>query len=180
MLLIIVVDDVDALDSRILRGAVVLFRWGLVPIEDATDKGRDEESTCFSSGDSLRQREQKCKVAVNAVVFLQNLSGLYSLPGWGQLDQNSVLADANVFIELRKFHSAFWQNLSQVIDLLRWCEGPCWRMPWCQTKIGHQPRWRPSRGQSSISPFRIRQAIGPEWHQPYHRYLCPKLPISFC
>lgn len=81
MLLVIVVDCVDALDPRILRGAVGLFRGGLVPIEDATDKGRDEESTCFSSGDSLRQREQKCKVAVNAVVFLQSLSSFYSLPG---------------------------------------------------------------------------------------------------
>lgn len=97
----------DALDSRIFRGAVVLFCWGLVPIEDATDKGRDEESTSFGSGDSLRQREQKCKIAVNAVVFLQNLGSLYSLPGWGQLDQNSILADANFFIELRKFIQHF-------------------------------------------------------------------------
>lgn len=35
------------------------------------------------------------------MVFLQNLGSFYPLPGRGQLDQNSVLADANFFVELR-------------------------------------------------------------------------------
>jgi hypothetical protein len=46
-------------------------------------------------------REHKGQVAVDAVLRLQDLSGLDALPRRGNLDEDAVLGDANLLVELR-------------------------------------------------------------------------------
>jgi hypothetical protein len=54
---------------------------GLVPIEDTADERRDEEGTSLSSSNSLNKREHESQVAVDAVLGLQDVCGLDTLPG---------------------------------------------------------------------------------------------------
>lgn len=72
----------------------------LVPVEDAADKGADEKSVSLGGSDGLDQAEHEGEVAVDAVVALQDLGGLDTLPGRGDLDENAVLGDALSLVEL--------------------------------------------------------------------------------
>jgi hypothetical protein len=74
----------------------------LVPIQDTADEGGDEESTGLSSGNGLDKGEHEGQVAVDSVLRLQDVGGLDTLPGGGDLDQNTVLGDALLLVELRK------------------------------------------------------------------------------
>jgi hypothetical protein len=75
---------------------------GLVPIQDTADEGRDEESTGLSSSNGLDEREHEGQVAVDAVLGLQDVSGLDTLPGRGDLDENAVLGDTSLLVQLFK------------------------------------------------------------------------------
>lgn len=86
VLLVVVEDGLDGLDTRVLLLGVVLLRRGLVPVEDTADEGGDQESTGLSGGDGLGEREHKSQVAVDAVVPLQDLGGLDTLPCRGNLN----------------------------------------------------------------------------------------------
>lgn len=90
----------DALDAGVLSGGVLLLGRGLVPVENAADEGRDEESACLSSGDGLDLREHEGQVAVDAVLGLQDLGGLDALPCRCYLDENAVLGNADLLVEL--------------------------------------------------------------------------------
>lgn len=100
MLLVVVVNALDGLDTRILLGRVVAFVSSLVPVENTTNKGGNEESASLSSSDSLDKREHEGQVAVDAVLRLQDVSGLDTFPGGGNLDEDAVLGDANGLVEL--------------------------------------------------------------------------------
>lgn len=72
----------------------------LEPVEDTADEGGDQESASLGGGDGLDQREHEGKVGVDAVVALEDLGGLDTLPGGGDLDQDAVLGDTGLLVEL--------------------------------------------------------------------------------
>lgn len=105
VVLFVVVEDLhDGLDARVLLGGVLLLGLGLVPVEDAADEGGDEESTGLGGGNSLHEGEHEGQVAVDAVLALQDVGGLDTLPGRGELDQHALLLDADFLVELGEYN----------------------------------------------------------------------------
>jgi hypothetical protein len=102
VLLVVVVDGLDGLDAGVLLGGVVALVSGLVPVEDAADEGGDQERAGLGGGDGLDQGEEEGQVAVDAVLGLQDVRGLDTLPGGGDLDQDTVLGDTVVGVQLGK------------------------------------------------------------------------------
>lgn len=76
---------------------------GLEPVEDTADEGGDEVGVGLGGTDGLGQGEHEGQVAVDAVVTLEDLGGLDTLPGGGDLDQDTVLGDALLLVELYKW-----------------------------------------------------------------------------
>lgn len=107
MLLVVVEDVLDGLDTGVLGSSVLLLVGSLVPVENTADEGRDEESTGLSGGNGLDQREHEGQVAVDAVLGLQDVRSLDTLPGRGDLDENTVLGDTNGLVELVIVSSQF-------------------------------------------------------------------------
>jgi hypothetical protein len=99
MLLVVVVDLLNAQHTRILGRSVSLASRSLVPVKDAANKGRDEECLGFSSCDSLDDGEEEGQVAINSL-GLQLGSGVNSLVSRRNLNQDLALVDANRFVEL--------------------------------------------------------------------------------
>lgn len=102
MLLVVVENALNGLDTGILLGAEVALVRSLVPVQDTADEGGDEESTSLSSSNGLDKGEHEGQVAVDAVLRLQDVGGLDTLPGGGDLDKNTVLGDALLLVELRE------------------------------------------------------------------------------
>ena len=100
MLLVVVVDALDGLDTRVLGGSVVTLVSSLEPVEDTADERRDKEGTSLSTGDGLDGGEHQGQVAVDLVLVLEDVGGLDTLPGGGDLDEDTVLGDALGFVEL--------------------------------------------------------------------------------
>lgn len=100
VLLVVVEDGLDAGHSWVLLLGVLLLVGGLEPIEDAADEGGDEEGVGLSGGNGLGKGEHEGKVAVDAVLLLEDPGSLDTLPCRGDLDQNAVLGDANGLVEL--------------------------------------------------------------------------------
>lgn len=100
VLLVVVVDVLHRLDTGVLAGSVLLLVVGLVPVEDTTNEGGDEVGAGLSTGDGLDSREDEGQVAVDAVLALEDVGGLDTLPGGGDLDEDTVLGDALRFVEL--------------------------------------------------------------------------------
>lgn len=101
MLLIVVEDLTDGLDTRILL--VLVSRSGLVllvPVQNTTDEGRDEGDTSLSTSHGLAKTEQEGEIAVDLVVAFEFTGSLDTLPGGGDLDENAFLADTNGLVEL--------------------------------------------------------------------------------
>jgi hypothetical protein len=80
VLLVVVEDGADALDTGVFLGGVLLLGCGLEPVKDAADEGGDEVGTGLGGGDGLDEREHEGQVGVDAVVPLQDLGGLDTLP----------------------------------------------------------------------------------------------------
>jgi hypothetical protein len=99
-LLVVVEDALDALHTGVLLLLVLLLVSGLEPVEDAADEGGDKEGTGLGSGDGLDEGEHEGQVAVDAVVALEDLGSLDTLPCGGNLDQDTVLADTLLLVEL--------------------------------------------------------------------------------
>lgn len=100
VLLVVVEDVLDALDTRVLLLGVLLLGRGLVPVKDTADKGRDEEGAGLSSGNGLNLREHEGKVAVDSVLRLEDLSGLDAFPCRRDLDENAVLLNTLLLVQL--------------------------------------------------------------------------------
>lgn len=75
---------------------------GLEPVEDTADEGRNEVGTGLSTSNSLDQREHEGQVAVDAVLGLQDVGSLDTLPGGGDLDEDTVLGDTGLLVELQQ------------------------------------------------------------------------------
>jgi len=100
VLLVIVVDLADGLDTRVIL--VLVSRSGLVllvPIQNTADEGRDEGNASLSASNSLAETEQEGEVAVDLIITLKFTSSLDTLPGGGDLDENAFLGDADRIIE---------------------------------------------------------------------------------
>jgi hypothetical protein len=80
VLLVVVENGLDALDTGVLLLGVLLLGRRLVPVENAANEGGDEESTGLSGGDSLDLREHEGEVAVDSVLGLEDLRGLDAFP----------------------------------------------------------------------------------------------------
>lgn len=100
VLLVVVVDGLDGLDTGVLLGGVVALVGVLVPVKDTTHEGGDQEGTGLGGGDGLDDREHQGQVAVDLVLRLQNVGGLDTLPGGGDLDQDAVLGDTLLLVQL--------------------------------------------------------------------------------
>lgn len=100
MLLVVVVDGLHRLHTRVLSSSVVTLVGSLEPIEDTADERRDEESTSLSTGNGLDGGEHQSQVAVDLVLGLEDVSGLDTLPGGGDFDEDAVLGDAEGLVEL--------------------------------------------------------------------------------
>jgi hypothetical protein len=100
VLLVVVEDVLDGLDTGVLLSSVIALVSSLVPVKDAADEGRDQEGTGLSSSDSLDQGEHQGQVAVDAVLGLEDVSGLDTLVGGGDLDEDALLLDADLLVEL--------------------------------------------------------------------------------
>lgn len=100
MLLVVVEDGLDALDTWVLLLGVLLLGRGLVPVKNAANEGRDEESAGLSSSNGLDLREHERQVAVDSVLGLEDLGGLDTFPCRCYLDENALLGDADLLVEL--------------------------------------------------------------------------------
>lgn len=100
VLLVVVEDALDGGNTGVLLLGVVLLGAGLEPVKNAADEGGDEEGTGLGGGDGLGHGEHEGQVAVDAVVTLEDLSGLDTLPGGGDLDQDTLLGDTLLLVEL--------------------------------------------------------------------------------
>ncbi|RUO95930.1 hypothetical protein BC936DRAFT_142945 [Jimgerdemannia flammicorona] len=122
VLLVVVVDLGDGMDTGVLVLIVVLAGGLLVPVKVTADVGRDQGDTSLSASDGLknprviflqqpnpklhtngvylREREQQRQVAVNVVLGLKNVRSLDTLPGRGDLDRDATLVNAGLLVEL--------------------------------------------------------------------------------
>lgn len=100
VLLVVVEDLLDALDTWVLLLGVLLLVGGLVPVEDTADEWRNEVGTGLGGGNGLWHTEHEGQVAVDAVLGLENVGGLDTFPGGSDLDQDTVLADTLLLVEL--------------------------------------------------------------------------------
>ena len=112
MLLVVVEDVLDGLDTGVLGGGVVALVGSLVPVKDTTNEGRNQEGAGLSGSDGLDDREEEGQVAVDAVLGLQNVGSLDTLPGGGDLDQDTVLGDAVLLVQLFKEQTSCQQVFS--------------------------------------------------------------------
>ncbi|KAI6752918.1 hypothetical protein HG531_005087 [Fusarium graminearum] len=108
-LLVVVEDLLNRQDTRVLLFGVLLLGRGLEPVKDTADEGRNEVSTSLSSTNGLDEREHKSKVGVDAVVTLEDLGSLDTLPGSSNLDQDAVLGDTLLAVEL-------WNCVESLVD----------------------------------------------------------------
>ena len=101
VVLLVVVEDLDdGLDTGVVLGGVLLLGVGLVPVEDTADEGRDEVGTGLGGGDGLGKGEHEGQVAVDAVLALELVGGLDTLPGGSELDENAGLVNTGLLVEL--------------------------------------------------------------------------------
>ena len=100
MLLVVVEDAGHRNDTGIFRSSESSDTLvSLVPVHDATDKGRNQCASRFGASDSLGHGEDQRQVTGDSL-FLENLSGLDSLPSGGNLDEDAGLVDTDLLVKL--------------------------------------------------------------------------------
>lgn len=126
-LLVVIEDALDGRNSWVFLLGVRLSGLGLVPIQDAANERRDEEHACLGGGDGLHLGEEEGKVAVDAVLFLQDARGLDALPGGGDLDQDARLVNSEVLVQLfqlalsnsfQVWNPTYINNVQSLVDTL--------------------------------------------------------------
>ncbi len=103
--LVVVEDGLDGCNSGVFFLAIGLASLGLVPIENTTDEGRNEEGTGFGGSDGLDFAEHEGEVDIDAVIALEDAGSLDTFPGGGDLDQDAGFVDTNGFVELLNYIS---------------------------------------------------------------------------
>lgn len=64
-----------------------------------TDEGRNQGDTSLGASDCLTETEEESEVAVDAVVTLEFTGGLNTFPCGSNLDQDTLLGDADGCVE---------------------------------------------------------------------------------
>ena len=106
MLLVVVEDLLNGLDSRVsLTRVILVLVVSLVPVQDSTNEGGDQGDLGLSTSDGLAETEQEGKVAVDVLLLLEVSSGLDTSVGRSNLDKNSVLVDTDGLVECDKLLS---------------------------------------------------------------------------
>jgi hypothetical protein len=101
VVLLVVVEDLnDGLDTGVVGSVVLLFGVGLVPVEDTADEGRNEVGTGLGGGNGLGKGEHEGQVAVDAVLGLKLVGGSDTLPGGSELNENALLVNTGLLVEL--------------------------------------------------------------------------------
>jgi len=100
VLLIVIEDGLHAPNTRVVLRGVVLLCRSFVPVQDTANEGRDQEGARFGSGDCLGKREHQSQIAIDTVLLLQDLGRFDAFPSRSELDEDSLLANALVFVEL--------------------------------------------------------------------------------
>lgn len=122
--LVVVVNGTDGDNSGVLL-SVVRSSIGLVllvPIQNSTDKGRDEGNTGLGAGDGLCESEEEGEVAVDTVVSLELSGGLNTFPRRSDLDENSVLVDSELLVERNQLVGLSCRNVSGLQRTKRRCD----------------------------------------------------------
>lgn len=101
MLLVVIEDALDTLDTRVLSTGVLFLCRSLVPIQNAADEGGDEEGIGFSGSNCLDLGEHECQIAVDLMLGLKHFCGFDALPCGSNFDEDILLVNANAFVELR-------------------------------------------------------------------------------
>jgi len=99
-LLVVVENALDRADTWVLRSRVGLSGGSLVPIENTSDEWGDEVGTGLGGGDGLLEREHEGQVGVDSVLGLELTGGLDTLPGGGDLDEDTLLVDSDGLVEI--------------------------------------------------------------------------------
>mmetsp|Transcript_22173 Transcript_22173/g.54544 ORF Transcript_22173/g.54544 Transcript_22173/m.54544 type:complete len:386 (+) Transcript_22173:594-1751(+) len=101
VLLVVLVYLGHALHTGVLVASVLrlVLVVGLVPVEDASDEGRDECGFGLGARNGLAEAEEQSHVAVDALRF-EFLARLDALPRRGHLDQNALLLNAFLLVQL--------------------------------------------------------------------------------
>lgn len=161
MLLVVVENLLDREDSRVLSGLVSLAGLGLEPVHDSADEGRDEGDASLGASDGLTETEEEGEVAMDVELLLEVSSGLNSLPGGGDLDEDSVLGDTDGLVESDQGLGLADETFSsqsrsaggeEVLTRKqnkkkKQEKGVPWRWwPPCRRRVGRQPRWKLGRG----------------------------------
>jgi len=102
VLLVVVENGLHRLDAGVLFLLVLLLRCRLEPVENAADKGRDEERAGLGGSNGLDLGEEQSQVAVDLVLLLEDLDGLDALVGRGDLDEDAGLVNAQLLVELER------------------------------------------------------------------------------
>lgn len=100
--LVIVVDRANGEDAGVFGGGEVFAGGFLMPVENASDEGRDELDFALGAGDGLGEGEEEGEVAVDAV-FLKDFCGTDAFPGGGNFDQDAFAVDASFFVKGNEF-----------------------------------------------------------------------------
>lgn len=79
-------------------GGILLLVISLVPVENSSDKGRDQSDLGFSTGNGLGEGEQEGQIAVDVIFGLELLGSLDTLPGRSDLNQNSLGRNSCFFV----------------------------------------------------------------------------------
>ena len=127
MLLVVIEDLLDRLDTRVLITLVILAGRLLVPIKDlerlcefpnhvhfpsthTSNERRNESHAGLCTSNGLAEPEEKRKVAMDLVLALQFTGSLDTLPSACDLDQDALLRDTNRFIEFNQVQGLVYEN----------------------------------------------------------------------
>ena len=104
MLFVVFVDFRHGNHAWIFRRRILfLVGVGFVPVQNTAHKRRNQVYASFGTCTRLCEGEQQSQVTVDPF-FFQLFSGANALPGRGQFDQDTVVADARIVVQ---FDQAF-------------------------------------------------------------------------
>src|SRR5271165_2573294 len=94
----VIVDLGYGLHAGVVGTLVVLTGVFFVPVEDASDEGRDQRDAGFGAGDGLVNAEEQREITVDAFLF-KLLGGTDAFPCGGDLDEDALLRNALIGVK---------------------------------------------------------------------------------
>ena len=100
VLLVVVVNSLDALDTGIVFLSVLFLGIGFVPVKDATNEGRNQECAGLGTGNGLDLGEQQRQIAVNLVLRLEDVGSFDAFVCRRNLDEDAGLVNTLFLVKL--------------------------------------------------------------------------------